>query len=58
MCTKPSIANGMVSPSTATVDYGATYQVVCDKGFRNYQSDTMRCGADRTFDTNPTCGKQ
>ena len=54
-CAKPTITNGNVSPSDATVDYDATYDVTCDAGFTISGSITMTCGADGTFDQTPTC---
>ena len=54
-CSKPSISHGSVSPSDATVDYEATYEVTCDVGFTISGSTTMTCGADGNFDQDPTC---
>ena len=54
-CDKPTISDGSVSPSDATVDYDATYEVSCDTGFTISASSTMTCGADGTFDQTPTC---
>ena len=54
-CDKPTISDGRVSPSDATVDYDATYEVSCDDGLTIFGSSTMTCGADGTFDQTPTC---
>ena len=54
-CAKPSIADGSVSPSEATVEYGATYEVTCNSGSTISSSSTMTCGADGNFDQTPTC---
>ena len=56
-CNKPTIPDGIVSPSGATVDYAATYEVTCSTGFTISGTTTMTCGADGTFDQTPTCGK-
>ena len=54
-CAKPSISDGNVSPSEATVDYGATYEITCNTGYTISGSSTMICGADGDFDQTPTC---
>ena len=54
-CAKPSISDGSVSPSEATVNNGATYEVTCDDGFAISGASTMICGADGGFDQTPTC---
>ena len=54
-CDKPIIFDGDVSPSDATVDFQATYEVSCFEGFTISASSTMTCGADGTFDQTPTC---
>jgi hypothetical protein len=54
-CNKPTISDGSVSPSDATIDYDATYEVSCETGFTISGSSTMTCGADGTFDQTPTC---
>ena len=54
-CTKPSISDGSVRPSEATVNYGATYEVTCDDGFAISGSSTMTCGTYGGFDQTPTC---
>ena len=54
-CAKPSISDGSVSPTDATVNYEATYEVTCNDGFTISGSSTMTCGADGNFDQNPTC---
>ena len=54
-CDKPTIGNGTVSPSDATVDYEATYEVTCDTGYTISGTSTMTCAADGNFDQTPTC---
>ena len=54
-CDKPSISDGSVNPSDATVDYEAIYAVTCNTGFTISGSSTMTCGADGAFDQTPTC---
>ena len=54
-CDKPSISGASVSPTDATVDYEATYEVTCNTGFTISGPSTMTCGADGTFDETPTC---
>ena len=54
-CAKPYISDGSVSPSEATVDYGATYEVTCNTGFAISGSGAMICGAEGVFDQTPTC---
>ena len=54
-CAQPSISDGSVSPSDATVNYEATYQVTCNVGFTISGSSTMTCGAGGGFDQTPTC---
>ena len=55
-CAKPSISDGSVNPSDATVDYEAIYAVTCNNGFTiSGPNSTMTCGADGTFDQTPTC---
>ena len=54
-CAKPFISDGSVSPSEATVNNGATYEVTCDDGFVISGASTMICGADGGFDQTPTC---
>ena len=57
-CDKPSLSDGSVSPSGATADNGATYEVSCDTGFKMHGASTMTCGADGKFDQTPTCHSQ
>ena len=54
-CDKPTIVNGTVSPSDATVDYEATYEVTCASGYTISGTSTMTCGTDGTFDQTPIC---
>ena len=54
-CAKQFISDGSVSPSEATVNNGATYEVTCDDGFVISGASTMICGADGGFDQTPTC---
>ena len=54
-CAQPSISDGSVIPSDATVNYEATYQVTCNVGFTIYGSSTMTCGASGGFDQTPMC---
>ena len=55
VCDKPTIFDGGVSPSNATVDYHETYEVTCDTGFTISGSSTMTCGADGIFEQTSTC---
>ena len=32
-CSKPDIANGVVNPTSDTVDYGSDYTVTCNNGY-------------------------
>ena len=54
-CDKPSISEGIVSPSDPTIDYGSSYEITCTAGFRIVGSATMTCSADGNFDQMPTC---
>ena len=54
-CAKPTIPDGTVSPTDATVNYAAAYEVTCNTGFTISGSSTMTCGADGNFDQTPTC---
>ena len=58
-CDKPSILNGNVSPSNATVNYGESYELTCDVGYIKMDPSTsvIRCGADGSYDHAPSCGK-
>jgi len=56
-CNKPVIPNGSVSPSTATVGYGAMYEVTCDAGFVVDGRRIMTCGAAGVFEQTPFCRK-
>ena len=44
-----------MSPSEATVDYEAAYEVTCNTGYTISGPSTMICGSDGTFDQTPTC---
>ena len=54
-CAQPSISDGSVSPSEATVNYEATYQVTCNVGFTISGSSAMTCDVGGDFDQTPTC---
>ena len=49
------MANGEVSPSDATVDFGSEYSVVCSDGYTVSASSNMLCQADGTLDVTLTC---
>ena len=54
-CDKPSISDGTVTPSDATVNYEETYAVSCNTGFTIAGYSIMICGAGGDFDQTPTC---
>ena len=49
------MSDGSVTPSDATVNYEATYEVTCNVGYIISGSSTMTCGASGGFDQTPTC---
>ena len=54
-CDQPTITNGTVTPASATVEQGQSYEVSCDSGYTISGATTMTCQADTTFDGTPTC---
>ena len=54
-CSKPDIANGVVSPASDTVDFGSGYTVTCNNGYRASSTEAMNCTANRTLDAEHTC---
>ena len=54
-CTKPTVDNGSVSPSNATIVEDASYTAACDTGYTMSGSGTMTCTEDETFSSTPTC---
>ena len=57
-CTKPDIANGVVSPETDTVDFGSAYTVTCNNGYTASSTDAMTCTASGTLDAEHTCNSK
>ena len=54
-CEKPSILNGSVSPPNDTLNYGDTYEVICDPGYGIHGPSTVTCGLFGNLDQTPTC---
>ena len=54
-CSKPDIANGVVSPQSDTVDFGSDYTVTCNNGYTASSEWAMNCTADGTLDSEHTC---
>ena len=51
VCDKPSVAIGTVSPDTATIASGTTYEVSCNSGLKI----SLTCGSDGELNQTPTC---
>ena len=55
-CDQPTITDGTVAPTDATVAVGETYTVTCGDGYTISDSGaTMTCQSGGTFDQTPTC---
>ena len=54
-CSKPSIANGVVSPESDTVDFGSEYTVACNTGYTASSTEAMSCTAGGTLDAEHMC---
>ena len=54
-CDQPTITNGTVTPASATVEQGQSYEVSCDSGFTISGATTMICRANGTISDMPTC---
>ena len=55
-CDKPTVENGAVSPTDATVNYNTAYTVTCSAGYEiTNGSAEMMCGADGAL-TDAECG--
>lgn len=54
-CLLPTIANGVVTPDTATVEIGDQYLVTCADHFTLAGNAAMMCQDDNVFDQTPTC---
>ena len=54
-CSKPDIANGVVSPASATVDFASDYTVTCNNGYTASSTDAMTCTASGTLDAEYMC---
>ena len=54
-CSKPYIANGVVSPQSDNVDFGSDYSVTCNNGYTASSMEVMSCTADGTLDAEHTC---
>ena len=54
-CNKPVIANGIVSPANATVDYESIYTVACNTGYTANATDDMNCTASGELDAQHSC---
>ena len=54
-CSRPTIANGTVAPTNASIGQGESYEVSCSSGFILVGSDTVTCLYDETFDNYPVC---
>ena len=55
-CSKPDIANGIVTPVSDTVDFGSDYTVTCNNGYTvNSTTEAMSCTADGTLAVEHTC---
>ena len=57
-CTKPVIANGVVSPETDTVDFGSAYTVTCNNGYTASSTEAMNCTTDGKLDVEHTCNSK
>ena len=57
ICSKPTISDGTVTPTNATVNFGQSYEVTCNEGYNMTEGSdpTMTCGAGAAFDQTPTC---
>ena len=53
-CDAPTVSQGTLDPTTATVDYESTYTVTCATGYTVADS-VMTCAADGTYDVTATC---
>ena len=54
-CSKPVIANGVLSPVNDTVDFGSDYTVTCNNGYTATSTEAMNCTANGTLDIVHTC---
>ena len=54
-CSKPDIANGVVSPVSDTVDFRTDYTVTCNNGYTASSEGAMNCTANGTLDAEHTC---
>ena len=54
-CSKPVIANGVVSPGRDTVDFGSDYTVACNNGHTASSTEAMMCTSDGALDTVHAC---
>ena len=53
-CSKPTINQATISPSTNPIGYNAEYTVSCNTGFKISGGEKMKCGASG-FDQTPSC---
>ena len=54
-CDQPTITNGTVTPASATVEQGQSYEISCDSGFTISGATTMICRANGSLSDMPTC---
>ena len=54
-CSKPTIENGSVSPSNATIEGGNFYDVSCNDGYTLHGNATIECSEAGTLSLIPTC---
>ena len=54
-CSKPNIANGVVTPVSGTVDFGSDYTVTCNNGYSTSSTEAMSCTANGTLDAEHMC---
>ena len=53
-CSKPTINQATLDPAIDTINYNATYTVICNSGYKLSGGDKMTCGASG-FDQTPSC---
>ena len=54
-CSKPDIANSVISPANDTVDFGSSYTFICNNGYTASSTEAMNCTTSGTLDSEHTC---
>ena len=54
-CDKPEIANGVVQPEKATIEFQSIYMVACNDGYTVSSEAAMICTSEGTLDVVHTC---